>query len=110
VLKLSVRDVIKGVERYYNDEWLFKVLSGARWELGFKNARIVIDSIEINIFETTDVIRMGLWYSRTAHIDTYIGHTEAIDVEINRLFERLFNETNYVYERARQIQNKTYNK
>ena len=100
-LKLSVRDVKEGIERYYADQWLFKVLQVAHWELGFKSARLVIDGIEINIFEAQDVIRMGLWYSNTAHVDTYIGHPEAIDIEIERLFERLHNETNYVYERER---------
>ena len=100
-LKLSVNDVKDGVQKYYGNEWLFKVLNGAVWETSFKAARIVIDGIEINIFETTDVIRMGLWYSRTAHVDTYIGHTEAISIEITRLFERLYNETNYVYEYER---------
>jgi hypothetical protein len=98
-LKLSVEDVKQGVERYYGRDWLFKLLSGAIWENSFKAARIVIDGIEINIFEGTNVIRMGLWYSRTAHIDTYIGDIEAIDIEIARLFEQLHNETNYVYER-----------
>jgi len=109
MLKLSVKDVKEGVEQYYGQEWLFKVLNGATWELGYKSARIIVDGIEINIFETTDVIRMGLWHSRTAHVDTYIGDTEAVSIEITRLFERLYNETNYVYERARQISSKTYN-
>jgi hypothetical protein len=97
-LKLTVHDVKLGVERYYGRDWLFKLLSGAIWENSFKAARIVIDGIEINIFETTNVIRMGLWYSRTAQIYTYIVDIEAIDIEINRLFEQLHNETNYVYE------------
>lgn len=105
MLKLSVKDVKEGVEQYYGKEWLFKVLTGATWELGYKSARIVVDGIEINVFETTDVIRIGLWYSRSAHVDTYIGHTEAVSIEIERLFERLYTETNYIYEyeRARQI-------
>jgi hypothetical protein len=63
MLKLSVKDVKEGIEQYYGKEWLFKVLNGATWELGYKSARIVVDGIEINVFETTDVIRMGLWYS-----------------------------------------------
>lgn len=108
-LKLTVNDVKDGVQKYYGDLWLFKVLNGAVWETSFKAARIIVDGIEINIFETTDVIRMGLWYSRTAHVDTYIGHPDAIDMEIARLFERLYNETNYVYEYEQQIQDKTYN-
>ena len=110
MLKLSVRDVKDGVERYYSDTWLFKVLQGANWELGYKSARLCIDGIEINIFEAQDVIRMGLWHSNTAHVDTYIGHPEAVDIEITRLFERLYTETNYVYERERQIQSKAYSK
>lgn len=93
-LKLSVNDVKQGVQEYYGNEWLFKVLNGAVWENAYKAARIIIDDIEINIFEAQDVIRMGLWYSNTSHVDTYIGHPDAIDMEIARLFERLYNETN----------------
>lgn len=100
-LKLSVEDVKQGLIRYYGKQWLFKCLQGACWYNAHRASRIVIDGIEINIFETTNVIRMGLWYNRTLHIDTYIGHPDAIDIEINRLFERLYNETNYVYEQER---------
>ena len=108
MLTLSIRDIREGVERYYGDEWLFKVLQGATWESGSSSARLCIDGIEINIYEATDVMRIGLWHSNTAHVDTYIGHVDAIDLEIGRLFDRLHNETNYVYERERQIQSKAY--
>ena len=108
MLTLSIRDVRDGVERYYATQWLFKVLTGSVWQTGTKSARIIVDDIEINIFEAQDVIRMGLWYSTTAHVDTYIGHVDAIDLEIGRLFERLYMQTNYVYERERKIQSKAY--
>lgn len=101
--RVTIEQVKQGIADHYGQSWVFNLLRSSGWEDSKdRNAtRIVIDGLDINIYEMDTVIGLHLWFSSTAQVATYIGHSQAIDIEIEKLYRRLYNDTNYVYERAR---------
>lgn len=100
ILKVTIPQVIEGLQRYYGELWTFHILKSKGWEIAKTgdSQRIVFDGLEINIYTTHTVIGLALWYSHTAQVATYIGDPTAIDLEIEKLYSRLLNDTTYIYE------------
>ena len=99
MLKVTIDQVKQGIEQYHGKSWLFAYLRAGGWQNGDTSSRITIDDLDINVYVMDTVIGLSLWYSNTAQVSTYIGHPIAIDLEIEKLYTRLLDNTNYVYER-----------
>lgn len=101
--QVTVQQVKEGIAKYHGKSWLFECLKAGGWQDGHNASRITINDVDINIYISHEVIRLGLWYSRTAHVETYVGHPTAVDLEISKLYERFEYSTNYYYEREQKV-------